>query len=894
MRAKIDCVAVTDHNSGDWIERLQIELASLTAEQPSIPGYRPIHILPGVELTASDGLHILAIYDPSDGVAKIHGIKALAQCDDHSNNAESMCTQGAAAICEHIRTTGGVAVLAHAEEVNGIFFGTVDSATGQFLPKRGPREIAQVLNHVDAIEVHDPTHPAYKHFAKEAKAFSLVDGSDAHHTSSAGARWVWLKMARPNIEGLKLALLDPESSVIRPSGKAASAPPSPPRRRITSLSVKEILLRRPVLDTKFSPWFNSLIGGRGSGKSTMLEALRLALAREHELDELGAESDVLRTFRKFRQVGGARGNAGMLRQETEISATVEKYDAGLTETYVFKWTQSDFEVRRMDETGNWALTGLTADQASTLFPVKVFSQKQIFELADRPSALLTYIDSAPEVGFERWQMEHERLRLQLRLLRTSERTLKQVIAKRPQFETELKEITRKTLAYQLSHVADQVKVFREHQQARKTIESYMEDVTAPLNTLESAIITENPFETANLGELTIQKPEPTLLREATVVLKKDLVANYESVRQAIGVIRQRIAIFQALPVVVSFLAEVDGAMSAYRTEVDKLKSEGVSTAQEAEVALKRKQELESELAKVSAQEAELADTYVALLRAYVELKHHRRLLTKLRQRFVDSVLGGDALLRITIEGQSDIEQSMGEFRALLRIQDGTFIDDVYSTDALLDEPTGILGKLVAPRLCDPTHKRVTSLKLGLLERNREILGYALHGKLLTALGRLSPDDDDALLEWFPQDRVRVEFRRAGTGDFQSLERASAGQKTSAILSFLLAHGDEPLLLDQPEDDLDNALVYELVVRQIRTNKSRRQIIVVTHNPNIVVNGDAELVLPMSFEGGQINIKNAGGLQERLVRERICEVMEGGREAFRQRYKRILEDLDATR
>jgi ABC-type cobalamin/Fe3+-siderophores transport system ATPase subunit len=141
--------------------------------------------------------------------------------------------------------------------------------------------------------------------------------------------------------------------------------------------------------------------------------------------------------------------------------------------------------------------------------------------------------------------------------------------------------------------------------------------------------------------------------------------------------------------------------------------------------------------------------------------------------------------------------------------------------------------------------------------------------------------------------VRVEYRRDAKQKFESLERASAGQKTSAILSFLLAHGDEPLLLDQPEDDLDNALVYSLVVKQIRANKSRRQIIVVTHNPNIVVNGDAELVLPMEFKSGEIHLVDSGGLQQRAVREKICAVMEGGKDAFRQRYKRILEDIEAT-
>lgn len=272
---------------------------------------------------------------------------------------------------------------------------------------------------------------------------------------------------------------------------------------------------------------------------------------------------------------------------------------------------------------------------------------------------------------------------------------------------------------------------------------------------------------------------------------------------------------------------------------------------------------------------------------------HRRKLTNLRQKFVQSVLATNTNLRICIEGQADVAESVEKFRSILRLQDNTFIADILSFDDDTITPSGLLGNLVTKGIHDPIHKRVTNLKIGLLERSKDILGQPVNGKLISALNRLSKDDDDSVLTWFPEDKVTVEFRRNNSGTFQSLERASAGQKTSSILSFLLSHGDEPLLLDQPEDDLDNALVSELVVEQIRSNKSRRQIIVVTHNPNIVVNGDAELVLPMAFNNGQIQQICAGGLQERAVRERICDIMEGGRDAFRQRYKRILEDLDAT-
>lgn len=120
-----------------------------------------------------------------------------------------------------------------------------------------------------------------------------------------------------------------------------------------------------------------------------------------------------------------------------------------------------------------------------------------------------------------------------------------------------------------------------------------------------------------------------------------------------------------------------------------------------------------------------------------------------------------------------------------------------------------------------------------------------------------------------------------------MTQASPGQQTAALLAFVLGHGEEPIILDQPEDDLDNTLIYDLLVRQLRETKPKRQVIVVTHNPNIVVHGDAEFVLSLDAGNGESRKACEGGLQEQKVRDEICTVMEGGREAFKSRYRRIM-------
>ena len=158
-------------------------------------------------------------------------------------------------------------------------------------------------------------------------------------------------------------------------------------------------------------------------------------------------------------------------------------------------------------------------------------------------------------------------------------------------------------------------------------------------------------------------------------------------------------------------------------------------------------------------------------------------------------------------------------------------------------------------------------------------------RFLNVLKNMTPESIDRLFLYLPQDSLEVSFMNQN--NWRPLEQGSPGQQTAALLAFVLGQGSEPIILDQPEDDLDNTIIYNLLVKQLRERKLQRQIIVVTHNPNIVVHGDAELVISLEVKSGQSKIACIGGLQESSVREEICRVMEGGEEAFKSRFRRIM-------
>jgi DNA repair exonuclease SbcCD ATPase subunit len=136
-----------------------------------------------------------------------------------------------------------------------------------------------------------------------------------------------------------------------------------------------------------------------------------------------------------------------------------------------------------------------------------------------------------------------------------------------------------------------------------------------------------------------------------------------------------------------------------------------------------------------------------------------------------------------------------------------------------------------------------------------------------------------------EDRIAIELNVAtlGAPHFKDASDLSRGQKCTALLPILLARRDNPLIIDQPEDNLDNHFIFETVVNAVQRMKKRRQMIFITHNANIPVLAEAELVLVMTSDGRIGAIEKRGSVDE--CREQIIDLLEGGREAFELRSKR---------
>jgi len=160
----------------------------------------------------------------------------------------------------------------------------------------------------------------------------------------------------------------------------------------------------------------------------------------------------------------------------------------------------------------------------------------------------------------------------------------------------------------------------------------------------------------------------------------------------------------------------------------------------------------------------------------------------------------------------------------------------------------------------------------------------LSGHLYRALQRGDRIRLDEIERFLPDDAVEAKVRGADL-HFKPVTQGSLGERSTAMLSLLLSAGDQPLIIDQPEDDLDNKYVYEVVVDLLRKRKFSRQIIIATHNANIPVNGDAELIVALGVENRLGEVLQMGSIDRPEVKDQVSRIMEGSAEAFRLRRER---------
>lgn len=882
--AGMDAVIVTDHNTGGWIDALKTALEQLKDQDDA---WRDFTIFPGMEISCNGGVHLIAILDTDKTSADIDALRGAVGYKGTAGDSDGVTSLSVEQVIGKIHDVGGIAIAAHIDQPKGLLERIKDSNTR-----------LAILQKLDAVEVIDSSYAdlalldgAFSHLAR-------VLGSDSHHPDKVGRAYTWIKLSKPNLDGLKLALLDVEIA-IRRSDESMQSPQTFPSHWIQSLILENLHLRRNghgALKIYFNPAYNAVIGGRGSGKSTLIECLRLALARDGELDALGDES-IKRNFEEFKQVYSTRDKPGMMLNETRLIAEVVKGKGELEERYQYVWQKSTLgyfgvAVSRWDGS-RWQETGLDAQQARDLFPVKVFSQKQILALAKSPQSLLSYIDDSIREQKDTWQTQFEQLKQKLLAARLRVRGLKNELKKKPAMQLEYQEASRKAQAFSNANFGDLLKTYQRANQQKRALDDFYQLLSNDIEALQAGVEAAQNLPLTDLTQFVLETPSEIQAHQAALAVKDQLVQDYQTVVSLVNKMKSSLEQVVQTQASSPWNQENQAAIDAYMQETQRLKELGIGSAGEAAQAVALEDRLRKQLEQMQAYEQTLAEAENEVGQAEKLLTEHRSLLTQIRQTFINEKLQGNDLIKVSLSSMGDVKDSIKKFRNLLKLPESGFEGSIWSEDENGIPNSGILVDLANSKLAGSLQRSLADMKAAIYNRNKQELTTSLDGRLLKRLEPLTDEDFDGLAWWYPEDEVVLEYRPASNKPWKPLNQASAGQKTAAMLSFLLVQSNEPLILDQPEDDLDNALVSELIVAQLRKNKVHRQLVIITHNANIVVNADAEQVITMKFDG-QIGVESSGGLQETPVRQAICRVMEGGEIAFKQRYQRILKDLEVIR
>ncbi len=835
----VSVLAITDHNN----------VGGVAAFRDAAEG-RGITIFPGFEITSSEGIHVLCIYPPEieeEALGRFLGGFGIHK----TTPSPDLSSQPFEGVIEAVRTQGGIAIAAHVTSAHGLF----RVLSGQ------PRIKAWRNENLLAIQIPGPVEDlpqadrlivenrdvAYRraHAASGNSPVAAVNARDIVKPEDLDdpAATCWIKMSEVSVEGLRQAFLDPGSRVRLNPRNGEPAPEE-------HAELVELAWEGGFLDgarVRWNPNLNVLIGGRGAGKSTVIESLRYVL----NVDPVGEDAH--------------KAHQGIVRQVlrsgARLSLRVRAVHPARREYRIERTVPNPPVVR--NESGE--ISNLLPEDV--LPEVEVYGQHEISELTrsrEKLTRLLhRFVERDPSLPGRKADIRRdlEKTRQSILDVRVELEQIEERLAKLPGLEETLERFREAGLEDRL---LERSLLVRE--------ESVLDSIPERLE----------PFRECLTG-----------LRHATPIDRTFL--SPKALEELPGK---------------EILADADGVLERLSRDMDDL-------ARRLEEALTRADEAVAEIrSRWDERKREVQDAYERILRElrksavdgeeFIRLRREIENLRPLRER--------ESLLR-------RLEKERLERRRALLVE----WEDLKAEDfRLLDRA----AKDVNGKLRDRVRVEVTAA--GDREPLFRLVRDEIGGRIAEAVEALDKANDFSLPQFVENcragaDAVRkaysappaqsqrlaeasakflmlveevelppttaIQLNLAPTGEtpsWRALEDLSTGQKATAVLLLLLLESNAPLIVDQPEDDLDNRFITEGVIPRMREGKRRRQFIFSTHNANIPVLGDAELILGLTAsgeaDGGKARIapEHMGAIDARPVRELVEDLLEGGKDAFETR------------
>ena len=686
------------------------------------------------------------------------------------------------------------------------------------------------------------------------------DKSSKHGLWGIGKSYTWLKMSQtPNLESVRQALISYDMRV-RKDVECSNIPDKQPDMIIRKIQISDCILNeKEDIKISFNPQMNTIIGGRGSGKSSIIRTIAGAM-NSFSGENLNVISEEQKNFYKENGKSKSSGTRkGIFKRTSQVSVFIER----LSDLYKIEVTDikgMENQTRKLFKyiDGEWNV--IEDEHFLDLFKAQIFTQKQIYELAMDSNSLMAIIDAdikeLPQCLSEKDAALNNLVSKALEISNS-----KRIILDKPRLETELLDIESQISKYEKSGISDTLKekqLFDDQEKAllsyidRKKnkideIKKYLDEVVIAYDDVTDSEIKLLLEEDLNEFKLDINRLNQfcnEMLSKNDKLFEK--VDNTEWKKKRIAIQNKYVSVMQNLQ---------DNGLDTVK--LDTLMEQRNNKKEEIDRILIK----EKELCKLEAEYESLESVY----------RNKVDIIYKLRNDFIQEVIGNDKNVKFQLAKNRNRNSFINTLKAIMQKEITSVDDDINElADLYFKKEDGI----------EKYKKMLISI------RNKEDQ-KSLSKKTRDIITSIAEDSFARMIAFIPDDDLIVSYRPEKAKKFIPLSNASAGQKTTTILTFLLAYGNQPLLLDQPEDDLDNRLVYDLIVARLKVAKSKRQIIVVTHNANIPVNGDSEYIISMDSETDIIQVNQTGTMDDESIRQEICDVMEGTKDAFEMRAKNII-------
>ncbi|HYN36121.1 MAG TPA: AAA family ATPase [Actinomycetota bacterium] len=705
---------------------------------------------------------------------------------------------------------------------------------------------------------------------KRIACFQTSDNRQEDH-AALGKFSTWIKWATPTAEALRQACLAQESRV-------SQERPRLPAVAVGSISVSNSSFLGPI-DLELNPQYNALIGGRGTGKSTILEYLRWALCDQPP----GLTDDDTPNYQARR--------ARLIEQTLKpVNGTVQvRFEVNGVPLVVRRSSQDGSLLIKISDD---ELRPCTEEEVRTLLPIQAYSQKQLSDVSVRIDELGRFITAPIRSELARIDRQLADRAARIRqtyatrqrhraLARSAQRrelehnSLSQQAATIRESLTDLSEADRKAL--------DDGKTFETADRAVQSWQNGVSSFHQGAVTLRASV----DFHLADL-EPAPAVPEAELLRTA----REEYRALLEDAKTRLDALIERATSMTAPTEVMAespwrrWAEWIAAVRTAYEAAIQKTSAHSERLSQ--------LRGIEEQISSHARETARVREEMHALATAEANYESERGAWHNLlheRDDLLDAQCAGltkasAGAIRAKVRRYADagvFVESLRQALAGSRVQ-GAKIEGLGESITAADDPAArweeLLLDLEKLANFDQAEEGV--------EKRPETATLSAAGLTPGELDRMAhglKSDDWLALSLNPIKSVPVFDYLAREGDYIPFRNASAGQQATALLKTLLNQAGPPLIIDQPEVDLDNLVMLE-IVEQIWEAKRRRQLIMASHNANLVVNGDAELVAWCDYRtaGDQSRgtIVGEGAIDIQDVREAIKRIMEGGEAAFNLR------------